>query len=519
MTYGYENLKLEKGMYAQSGKSFSKVLESLDPSENYRGTALEGLDAFQRQLKRFDIHVKGAGSDMVEKFFHTTDSAVLFPEFVSRVVRQGMESDILPEITATTTNFDGMDYRTIASVPTDDDKALRRVEEGAVLPTTAIRTQENLVKLHKRGRMLVASYEAIRFQRLDLFSVTLRQIGAYIARMHLDDAVQVLMNGDGNNNAADAYEIGSGSGKISGTAGTLTYSALLEFWSKFDPYSMNTMLVSNDVMLQMLKLSEFQNPLTGLNFQGTGTLSTPLGAKLLRTSAVPAGKLIGLDKNYALEHICGSEVMVEYDKLIDRGFDATLKNEYAGCDAGVTLECAKTEAASAVSAETTSVMLHTLLALPQGVEAMNVDFPGLVQTSLNLGVMHLTEDGLHFSYSIRSCIASQKAMLAQRVHAIVEFAGGTVSERGNYPGWQYERDSKLRELVLGVYRDLTGAEAKLEATHGGLECGIFIEKIPGLDAISLGPELHDVHSVRERLSVPSTERVYELVCEVLRRSR
>ena len=195
-----------------------------------------------------------------------------------------------------------MDYRTIASVPTDDDKALRRVEEGAVLPTTAIRTQENLVQLHKRGRMLVASYEAIRFQRLDLFSVTLRQIGAYIARMHLEDAVQVLMNGDGNNNAADAYEIGSGSGQISGTAGTLTYSALLDFWAKFDPYSMNTMLVSNDVMLQMLKLSEFQNPLTGLNFQGTGTLSTPLGAKLLRTSAVPAGKLIGLDKNYALEH-------------------------------------------------------------------------------------------------------------------------------------------------------------------------------------------------------------------------
>ena len=206
MTYGYENLKLEKGMYAQSGKSFSRVLESLDPSENYRGTALEGLDAFQRQLKRFDIHVKGAGSDMVEKFFHTTDSAVLFPEFVSRVVRQGMESDILPEITATTTNFDGMDYRTIASVPTDDDKALRRVEEGAVLPTTAIRTQENLVKLHKRGRMLVASYEAIRFQRLDLFSVTLRQIGAYIARMHLDDAVQVLMNGDGNGNGRNICE-------------------------------------------------------------------------------------------------------------------------------------------------------------------------------------------------------------------------------------------------------------------------------------------------------------------------
>ena len=120
------------------------------------------------------------------------------------------------------------------------------------------------------------------------------------------------------------------SGKISGTAVTLTHSARLEVLSKFDPYSMNTMLVSNDVKMQMLKLSEFQNPQTGLNFQGTGTLSTPLGAKLLRTSAVPAGKLIGLDKNYALEHICGSEVMVEYDKLIDRQIERAAITSISG---------------------------------------------------------------------------------------------------------------------------------------------------------------------------------------------
>ena len=174
MAYHFENIKLEKGMYGRSGRSFSQALEELDPSEHYRGTPLEGLDAFQRQLKRFDIHVKGAGSDMVEKFFHTSDSAVLFPEFVSRVVRQGMEEEsILPAITATVTRFDGMDYRSIVSVPSEEDKKLRRVEEGARIPETTVRTQENLVHLHKRGRMLVASYEAIRFQRLDLFSVTL----------------------------------------------------------------------------------------------------------------------------------------------------------------------------------------------------------------------------------------------------------------------------------------------------------------------------------------------------------
>ena len=329
MAYHFENIKLEKGMYGRSGRTFSQTLEELDPSEHYRGTPMEGLDAFQRQLKRFDIHVKGAGSDMVEKFFHTTDSAVLFPEFVSRVVRQGMEEEsILPAITATVTKFDGMDYRSIASVPSEEDKKLRRVEEGARIPETTVRTRENLVHLHKRGRMLVASYEAIRFQRLDLFSVTLRQIGTYIGRMHLEDAIGVLMDGDGNENPAEGYTIGTT--PISGTKGTLTYSALLDFWSQFDPYTMNTMLVSNDVMLSMLKLTEFQNPLTGLNFQGTGTLTTPLGAKLLRTSACPAGKLIGLDKNYALEQICGSEITVEYDKLIDRQLERAAITSISG---------------------------------------------------------------------------------------------------------------------------------------------------------------------------------------------
>jgi len=329
MAYHYENIRLEKGMYGRAGRSFAQALEELDPSESYRGTPVEGMDAFQRQLKRFDIKVKGAGSDMVEKFFHTTDSAVLFPEFVSRVVRQGMEEgSILPAITATVTNFDGMDYRSIASVPTEAEKELKRVEEGGQIPQTAVRTQENLVRLHKRGRMLVASYEAIRFQRLDLFSVTLRQIGAYIGRMHLEDAIRVILDGDGNNNAAQTYSVGTG--LISGTAGTLSYGALLDFWSQFDPYTMNTMLVSGDVMLNLLKLTEFQNPLTGLNFQGTGTLTTPLGATLLRTSAMPAGKLIGLDKNYALEMINGSDVTVEYDKLIDRQLERAAITSISG---------------------------------------------------------------------------------------------------------------------------------------------------------------------------------------------
>ena len=326
---GYDNLKLEKGMYRQEGMNFTQVLESLDPSENYRGTALEGTDAFQRQLKRFGIRAKGAGSSPVEKFFRTMDSAVLFAEYIARTVRQGMEeNDILPAITATTTIIDAMDYRSIYSNPTDDDKELKDVEEGATIPETEVKTKEHLVKLSKRGRMLVASYEALRFQKLDLFGVMLRQIGAHIQKQQLADAVKVLIEGDGNDNAAVQYTIGTE--PISGTKGTLGYDQLVEFWGQFDPYTMNTLLCSTNCMTQLLKVPELQNPLTGLNFQGTGKLTTPLGAQLHRTSAVADGVIIGLDNRYALEQVRAGDVLVEYDKLIDRQLERAAITSIAG---------------------------------------------------------------------------------------------------------------------------------------------------------------------------------------------
>ena len=323
MAYQFDNVKLEKGMYHEAGRTFTQVLESMDPDQQYKGTAMEGLDAFQRQLKRFDIKVKGAGSDVVEKFFRSADSAVLFPEYIARAVRQGMEEqNMLPAITAAVTKFDGMDYRSITAETGGDAKKLRRVEEGAAIPSTTVKVQDNLVQLHKRGRMLVASYEAIRHQKLDLFSVTLRQIGAHINRMHMEDAIDVLINGDGNDNPAQVIRAAG--------EGVLTYEDLVEFWAKFDPYEMNTLLVSNDMMVKMLKLPEFQNPATGLNFQGTGKLTTPLGATLLRTSALPENTIIGLDRNYALEMVQGSDVMIEYDKLIDRQLERAAITSISG---------------------------------------------------------------------------------------------------------------------------------------------------------------------------------------------
>ncbi|MBQ1838610.1 MAG: phage major capsid protein [Ruminococcus sp.] len=329
----FENITIEKGMYQAKG-GLTGALERLDPSENYAGTSLEGLDAFSRQLKRFDIRVSGRGSDCVDKFFQCSDSAALFPEYVSRAVRQGMErADILPKLVATVTEIEGMDYRSIVSAPSEDDKTLKIVGEGATIPQTTVKTRENLVKLHKRGRMLVASYEALRFQRLDLFTVTLNQIGAYIARAQLKDAIDVLLNGDGNNNAATNVALT--------TAGTLTYADLLKLWANLNPYELNTILAPTQEMQTILGMTQMQDAHAGLDFQGTGNMVTPLGATLLHAPEMTAGTIIGLDKNCALEMVQAGGIMTDYDKLIDR----QLERAAITCTAGfskIFTEAAKT---------------------------------------------------------------------------------------------------------------------------------------------------------------------------------
>jgi len=315
----FENITLEKGMY-QSGKSLTEVLEALDPSENYKGTSLEGLDAFSRQLKRFDIKVSGKGSDTIEKFFVNSNSAALFPEYVSRAVTAGIgEADLLGDVVATVTKIDGMDYRSISA---DDDVSLKRVNETAFIPETKITTSDSLVHLHKRGRMLVASYEALRFQRIDLFTVTLKQIGAYIARAQMADAVDVIINGDGNNNPCSSVNPAS--------SGSLSYADLISMWSALSPFSFNTLLASTAATTALLSMTEMKDAAAGLNFQGSGRMITPLGANLIHTTALTGNNIIGLDKNCALEMVTAGDVTLDYDKMIDRQLERAAISCIAG---------------------------------------------------------------------------------------------------------------------------------------------------------------------------------------------
>lgn len=319
----YLNVKLDKSFYNNSGISFSQYLEQLDPTSTYKGSELERMDAFQRQLKRFDIKVSGAGSDRLEKFFRHSDSSALFPEYVTRAVRTGMEeSKILDSIIATKTKINNMDYRTISTNMSGEDLELKQVEEGAEIPTTAIGLKNTLVSLKKRGRMIEASYEAIKFQVIDLFTVALRQIGGYISKSQLADAVNVLLNGDGNQNPAQVI--------TTAEAGKLSYADLVNLWNTLGDYQLNTILASPDIAVKILNLPEFKNPAAGADFQSTGKLVSPLGANLITTTALEEGTIIGMDKRFALEMVVASDVTVEYDKLINTQLERAAITTIAG---------------------------------------------------------------------------------------------------------------------------------------------------------------------------------------------
>ena len=302
----YESIRLDKSLYKADG-GFSSQLEKLDPSANYTGTEFAGLDAFQRQLKRFDIKVSGKNSDTIAKFFQTSDSAALFPEYVSRAVAQGArEESLIDEIIASRTEIQSLDYRSITTELGDD--LTDTIAEGEPIPETKILLNEHLIRLVKRGRILSTSYEAIRFQRSDVVTVALGQIGAHIAKARMRDAVDILINGNISIPAADVVN----------TAGsTLSYSDLLQLWSEFSDFDMNVMLASPDMMMAVLSLAEFKDPASAMNFQNSGAIATPMGAMLLKSAAVPAGTLIGLDKRFALEMVTSGDIQVEYDKLID----------------------------------------------------------------------------------------------------------------------------------------------------------------------------------------------------------
>lgn len=163
----------------------------------------------------------------------------------------------------------------------------------------------------------------------------------------------------------------------------------------------------------------------------------------------------------------------------------------------------------------TEKCVRYLYALPNGVQAMSADIEGLVETSLNLGILTLREDGLHVEYAVRSAIESAKKALITKLEAVTYLAGGTYAVKGEYPGWQYRMDSPLREKMINIYKRMYGITPKIEAIHAGLECGLLGSKIKDLDCVSIGPDMSNIHTTEETLSISSTARVWEFLLKLL----
>ncbi len=173
------------------------------------------------------------------------------------------------------------------------------------------------------------------------------------------------------------------------------------------------------------------------------------------------------------------------------------------------------ECADAVCPADSKKIVSLVCDLPSGVIAMSRDIEGLVETSLNLGIMRLTDTSFDLSFSVRSAKGAEKRALADRLAEIAREYGASYSERGGYPAWEYRKDSHLRDVCVETYRNMYKKEPVVVTIHAGLECGILSEKLPGLDSVSLGPDNYDIHTTEEHLSVSSTIRVWEFLKTVL----
>ena len=214
-------------------------------------------------------------------------------------------------------------------------------------------------------------------------------------------------------------------------------------------------------------------------------------------------------------------VVEERDKeaILDmvKTVEGEIQAELSAKDPGVFLAAGEGRPGSwlCTTAEDTAKAAAWLIALPNGVQAMSADMHGLVETSLNLGILSYEDGCLLADFSVRSSVESAKQALIDRLCAVIGLAGGSFSVSGDYPGWKYRKDSPLREKMTALYEKMYGKAPKVEAIHAGLECGILGSKIADLDCVSMGPDMKDIHTTEETLSISSTGRVWEFLVRLL----
>lgn len=203
---------------------------------------------------------------------------------------------------------------------------------------------------------------------------------------------------------------------------------------------------------------------------------------------------------------------------IGNNVEAELKNEFKGIDDDLNLKFIDLKETSnkVIDKDTTKKAIALLTLIPDGVDTMSMDIKDLVQSSTNIGIVKTNENDIEFDSATRSSVGSLKFAIVDRITKLAELVGAEISTSGDYPEWQYDKNSKLRVLCEKVHKDMTGKDAEIVAFHAGLECGLFKEKLTDVDMISFGPNLYDVHTPKEHMSIQSVQNVWKLLLEILK---
>lgn len=210
------------------------------------------------------------------------------------------------------------------------------------------------------------------------------------------------------------------------------------------------------------------------------------------------------------------ENLEELQQLIQE-MEKTFLKEFVYSDKGISLQAVplQEKVDKAFTRELTGKIITVLTLIPYGVATMSLAIPGLVESSSNIGIVKTKEKEILFSSAVRSNIASRKTVLYNEINAIAKVVHGTLTVRGEYPAWEFNPNAKLLTLFQQLYQEQYGSSAKVNSIHAGLECGIFSKKLPNVEFISFGPNMYDVHTPMERLSISSTARTWELLKKVL----
>lgn len=237
-----------------------------------------------------------------------------------------------------------------------------------------------------------------------------------------------------------------------------------------------------------------------------------------KLSAFEGGKKDNAIPRECRSVICLPESDIEKAEHIIAETQRDLMQEYAVTDEKIKISVRYEPQLpdSMLDEDSTKRIVMLVNALPNGIQAMSADVENLVETSLNLGILKLEESTLSMQYSVRSSVGSAKKALMDKLIYLTQGLGGSVKVSGEYPAWEYKRNSALRDKLVSIYEKMYGKKPEIQVIHAGLECGLLSGKLPGLDCISIGPDMQSIHTTEEKLSISSTKRVWDFLLEVLK---